>query len=132
MLQPIIPYQPKISPYIIPGLKGRRTKTTEDVILNAVCNFYDIVFDVLTKKSRKMKIVEPRHVAMYLLCHYTSMSLKQIGELLGGFDHTTVIHAKNQINDLLCTDERLAERIMEIKSKAEIQDRVPNRKTINL
>ncbi len=129
MLQPIIPYQPKLSPYIIPGLKGRRSKTTQDIILNAVCNHYDIVFDVLVKKSRKMKIVEPRYVAMYLLSYYTSLSLKQIGELLGGFDHTTVIHARTQINDLLCTDEALATRIMEIKSKAEIQDRIPIKKT---
>lgn len=127
MLQHIIPYQAKLSPYIIPGLKGKRTQTTSDIILDAVCNSYGIVLDVLIKRRRFAKLVEPRYIAMYLLCYYTEMTKKDIGKLLGGYDHTTVIHARKQMNDLLCTDVNLAKRLLQIKNSAEISDKVPNR-----
>jgi len=123
MLPPIIITRPQISPYIIPGLKGRRTQTTQDIIIDTVCNYYNIVFDVLCKKKRDAKIVEPRQVAAYLMCYYTKMSLKKIGELLGGFDHTTIIHCRDTVNNLLCTDKELAIRIQTIKEKAELSDK---------
>src|SRR5690242_11908025 len=122
MLRPLIPYQINLSPYIVPGLPKKRTHTTQDVIVDAVCNSYNIVFDVLLKRTRKRQIVEARQVIMYLLCLYTTVSLKKIGELFGGYDHTTVIHSRKQISNLLCTDIDLAYRIGKIKSQAELYD----------
>jgi len=126
MLQHIIPYQAKLSPYIIPGLRSNgRLSATQDIIIDAVCSHYDIVFDAMLKRTRKRKIVESRQIAMYLLCYYTTMPLKAIGELFGGYDHTTVIHSRQQINDLLCTDLALAKRVLQIKNSAQLSDRVP-------
>lgn len=124
MLNHITPHHVRMSAYVIPGLKGKTIHSNKDVILDAVCNYYDIVFDVLKKRDRYQKTVERRQVAMYLLCYYTNMSLKSIGQLLG-YDHTTVIHSRDQINKLLCTDEDLAYTVMRIKEKAQLLDKVP-------
>lgn len=128
MLQLITPEQAKISPYIVPGICTLGKSATQDIIISAVCNSYDIIFDKLKKRCRKREIREPRQVIMYLLCMYTSMSLKSIGDLFGGYDHTTVIHSRELIHDLLCTDMEMALRVMKIKSSAQIQDKIPHTK----
>lgn len=117
MLKPIPPKLITLSPYIIPGLPEERKAATQDIIIDIVCNAYNIVFPVLCKRSRKRNYVEARQIIMYLLCCYTSMQLKKIGDLFGGYDHTTVIHSKRQISNLLCTDPELAHRVGKIKMK---------------
>jgi chromosomal replication initiation ATPase DnaA len=129
MLRPLIPYQINLSPYIVPGLPRKRTTTTQDIIVEAVCNQYNLIFEAICKRTRKRNIVEARQVIMYLLCHYTTASLKRIGDLFGGYDHTTVIHSRKQITDLLYTDRDLANRMAEIKRKAELVDRIPRKIT---
>lgn len=129
MLQLITPEQAKISPYIVPGICRLGKSATQDIIINAVCNSYDIHFDKLKKRSRKREIREPRQVIMYLLCLYTSLPLKAIGNIFGGYDHTTVIHARKLIYDYLCTDVELSRRIMKIKINADISDKPQAKRT---
>lgn len=129
MLRPLIPYQINLSPYIVPGLPKKRTTTTQDIIVEAVCSQYNLIFEVICKRTRKRNIVEARQVIMYLLCHYTTASLKRIGDLFGGYDHTTVIHSRKQIADLLCSDRELANKVHEIKRRSELIDRIPRKIT---
>lgn len=117
MLKPIPPKLITLSPYIIPGLPQDRKAATQDIIIDIVCNAYDIVFPVLCKRNRQRKFVEARQIIMYLLCQYTSMPLKKIADLFGGYDHSTVIHSRQQISNLLCTDPDLANRVARIRMK---------------
>lgn len=85
--------------YAIPGLKVRPKLVkyyTKIEILNAVCNHFGCNLEQLTAVSRLKDIVFQRHIAQYLLCTHTSMSLKGIGAFFGQ-DHATIIHAKKSI-----------------------------------
>lgn len=55
-------------------------------------------------KTRKREVVVARQTTMYLICKYTRLSLVTIGEMFGGRDHTTVIHARSTVCDLLESD----------------------------
>ena len=72
-------------------------------ILKEVADYHSIRVSDLTSKSRKRSIVKPRHMAMALARELTSRSFPEIGEALGGRDHTTVIHgcrkAENMRNE---------------------------------
>ncbi|MFN8525225.1 MAG: chromosomal replication initiator protein DnaA [Chloroflexota bacterium] len=74
-----------------------RVQITPDAILSAVVRHYGVDLVDLRGKSRHQKIVAPRHVAMYLLREDTRLSFPQIGALLGGRDHTSVLHACDKI-----------------------------------
>jgi len=66
-------------------------------------------------KSRKREIVSSRQLAMYYLCKHTKMTLAQIGGLLGGKDHATVLHAEKTITSLLETDSFIRSKAKEIE-----------------
>jgi len=67
------------------------------VILEAVARHFGVSVEELRSKSRQKDIVAPRHLAMYLLREDTRLSYSQIGTLLGGRDHTSVLHACEKI-----------------------------------
>jgi chromosomal replication initiator protein len=74
-----------------------RTTHKPDSILDAVARYYGVELAELRGKARNQKIVTPRHLAMYLLREDARLSLPQIGALLGGRDHTSVIHACEKV-----------------------------------
>jgi chromosomal replication initiator protein len=67
------------------------------VILDAVARHFGVSVEELRSKSRHKVIVAPRHLAMYLLREDARLSYPQIGALLGGRDHTSVLHACEKI-----------------------------------
>lgn len=67
--------------------------------------------------SRKQEVVKARHLFSYFMSLYSGLSLKAIGKKAGGRDHTTVIHAKQTIRDLIDTKDTLTLRyIRDIKA----------------
>jgi chromosomal replication initiator protein len=54
---------------------------------------------------------------MYLAKKFTKSSLKNIGEHFGGFDHTTVIHSCQTVEDLMDTDNEYKEKVDELQQK---------------
>ncbi len=66
-------------------------------ILEVVATQSEIKLDDLIGQNRSAKISEPRQVAMYILSEYVKISSPQIGELLGGRDHSTVLHGINKV-----------------------------------
>lgn len=81
--------------HIIPDRQSR--PATADIILQAICQHFDVPIEALRGKARDRKTVIPRHYAMYLLRHEARLSLPEIGSLLGGRDHTTVMHGCERI-----------------------------------
>ena len=96
---------------------GRRSHVTPDAIVEAVAEFYDIDLKIMSGKPRARNIAVPRQVAMYLMRQETEASLMEIGHVLGGRDHTTVLHGCEKIADAINTDPRLRSEVMQIRAK---------------
>ena len=73
---------------------------TVENIQKTVADFYKIKVADMYSKRRPANIALPRQVAMYLAKELTQKSLPEIGDLFGGRDHTTVLHAVRKISDL--------------------------------
>ncbi len=92
-------------------------KTSPAAILKAVADFYNISAADLIKRSRKKEIVRPRQIAMFLLRDETKLSFPEIGQKLGGRDHSTVIHACEKIRTESNIDEPLKQELTLIKER---------------
>jgi chromosomal replication initiator protein len=94
---------------------GTRSVVTRDDVISAVVKHFAIDRNALTGRSRTKEIVLPRQLAMYLLRTETDASLLEIGNELGGRDHTTVLHGIRQIEHSLSTDPALRSCILSIR-----------------
>ncbi len=96
---------------------NHRKRITPEAVIRAVSEYYGIDQRILFGRGRSRNIVVPRHVAMYLLREETGSSLVEIGTLLGGRDHTTVIHGCDKIAEEITTDHRLRNEVLAIREK---------------
>lgn len=78
-------------------LSLQRTATSVEHIQKVVAEFYKIKVADMYSKRRPANIAHPRQVAMYLAKELTQKSFPDIGELFGGRDHTTVLHAVRKV-----------------------------------
>ncbi len=92
-------------------------KTSPQNILKAVAEFYTLSLADLTKRSRKKEIVRPRQIAMFLLREEIKLSFPEIGQKLGGRDHSTVIHACEKIRKEEAEEESLKQELILIKER---------------
>ena len=86
-----------------------------DKILAEVTSRFKVSRDSLIGPSRKKAIVTPRHVAMYLLHEELAMRDTDIGRLLGGRDHSTVISAVAKVNYEISVNAQLRQDVLAIK-----------------
>ena len=70
----------------------------------------------LFSKKKTKNIVEPRMIAIYLITDMLSMPLISIGQLFGGRDHTTVIHARDKISEELKSNTRIKIIVGDLKN----------------
>lgn len=85
-------------------------------IVTMVCKYFKIsTSDIFSKKKTK-NIVEPRMIAIYLITELLSMPLVSIGQLFGGRDHTTVIHARDKISEEIKTNTRIKIVVADLKN----------------
>ena len=87
-----------------------------DTIQEAVSGYFDVSVADLKGKSRKQELVYPRQVSMYFAKELTNLSLKSIGYHFGGRDHSTVIHAVQNISTLADQDEAVRDLIQKLRS----------------
>ena len=81
-------------------LSASSGQVTVENIQKTVADYYKIKVADMYSKRRPANIAMPRQVAMYLAKELTQKSLPEIGDLFGGRDHTTVLHAVRKISDL--------------------------------
>ncbi|MBN1347807.1 chromosomal replication initiator protein DnaA [candidate division KSB1 bacterium] len=101
------------------GLSKKRSLTIE-TIQRIVCDHLGIPDDMIRAKSRKKEIALARQISMFMSKHFTSHSLKTIGLHFGGRDHSTVIHAINNIEKLRQADHTVDEILNQLHRKIEI------------
>jgi chromosomal replication initiator protein len=85
-------------------LSASSGQVTVELIQKTVAEYYKIKVSDMYSKRRPNNIAAPRQVAMYLAKEMTQKSLPEIGELFGGRDHTTVLHAVRKIGDQRAKD----------------------------
>ena len=104
------------------ALKDQVTTTkqslTADRIIDCVCKYFSISKDDLVGKKKNKEIVEPRQICMYLICEMLDLPLVSVGQIFGGRDHTTVIHAREKISDLIKENNRIRVTVNDLKSMA--------------
>lgn len=80
-------------------LSLQKTLISVENIQKSVADFYNIKVADMYSKRRPANIAMPRQIAMYLAKELTQKSFPEIGDLFGGRDHTTVLHAVKKISD---------------------------------
>lgn len=98
----------------------REPNISIDGITKIVCEEFKVDENKVREKNRKKEIVLARQIAMYLSKKLTKSSLKTIGLHFGGRDHSTVIHAYNNIEKLTSEDVSLNELVSGLKNKLEL------------
>jgi chromosomal replication initiator protein len=86
-------------------------------ILQMVADAFNITVDQILARNRTRQVALPRQIAMYLLREEAQISLPQIGEVLGGRDHTTVMYGCDKVADLLEQDDRLRRQVVDIRDQ---------------
>jgi len=98
-------------------LLPRRDKLMPNQVLYAVANAFGISPEKILGRERTREVALPRQVTMYLLREEANISLPQIGEALGGRDHTTVMYACDKVADLIERDDRLRRQLIQIREQ---------------
>jgi chromosomal replication initiator protein len=98
-------------------LVGKRAHITPSQVIETVAKYYSISVPEMVSASRNKELVQPRQVAMYLIRQETEASLPEIGGLLGGRDHTTIIHGVDRIKDRLEAEEQLRRDVMSVREQ---------------
>ncbi len=94
---------------------------TVDDILEKVCGHYNVTQQNVFSKSRKRDYVIVRQVSMYLAQKYTKMPASRIGQLIGGRDHSTVIHSCSTIEQRLKVDKSFSAELTSIENSFKIK-----------
>ena len=98
-----------------PNTKNFSTKK----VLRAVAEHFAVEQSDLLGRKRVQEIVYPRQIMMYLLRYLLGHSQSQIGDELGGKDHTTVMHGVRKIEKLLKSDHQVERDLADIKQLLE-------------
>ncbi|HET9908811.1 MAG TPA: chromosomal replication initiator protein DnaA [Anaerolineales bacterium] len=108
---------PHLVEVALADLLPQRTDIPPQKIVELVAKEWQTTVEALLGRDRSQKIVQPRQVAMYLLRKETDASLPQIGEVLGGRDHTTVMHSIDKITSDIETKADLRKRVVSVKQQ---------------
>ena len=110
---------------VMESLKDHVTSTkqnlTTDRIIDCVCRYFNVSKTEVLGKKKNKEIVEPRQICMYIIVEMLALPLTSVGQIFGGKDHTTVIHAREKVSDLIKTNNRIKIAVEDIKSMASRQ-----------
>jgi len=99
------------------GVLSKRPEVEPERILEVVAEYYELAIADLNSAHRHRALAHPRQVAMYLLREETDLSLPQIGALLGGRDHTTVLYGYERVRGQLEYDSQLQREIAALRAR---------------
>ncbi|MCR4603353.1 MAG: chromosomal replication initiator protein DnaA [Prevotella sp.] len=94
---------------------------TIDDIVEKVCNHYGVSQQNVFSKSRKHDYVQARQISMYLAQKHTKMPASRIGQLIGGRDHSTVLHSCSTVEQRLKIDKAFAEELNSIEQSFKLK-----------
>ena len=105
---------PQLAEVALADLLPQRGDVKPGAVVDMVAKTFNLSVDRLLSPDRSHDVALPRQIAMYLM-RETNVSLPQIGQALGGRDHTTVMYACEKVADLLERDDRLRTQVGQIR-----------------
>lgn len=94
-----------------------QSRPRPEVILEVAAGYFGVSIAELTGRGRSARIALPRQIVMYLLREETDISLEQIGEMLGGRDHTTVMHGCDKIAAEIAREGEVARLVAGLRTR---------------
>ncbi len=88
---------------------------THAQVLSGICSYFNVSQKDLAGPKRQKGLVLSRHFAMFILSEELGMTVEKIGQILGGRDHTTVMHGRDKIRELLNKDHETQKMLLEVK-----------------
>jgi chromosomal replication initiator protein len=98
-------------------LVGKRAHITPTQVIEIVAKYYNLSVPEMVSPARNKELAQPRQIAMYLIRQETDASLPEIGGLLGGRDHTTILHGVERVKDRLEAEEQLRREVMSLREQ---------------
>lgn len=96
---------------------GRSPETTVQRILRLACQEFGIFHDELLSQRRRTNLVHARWVAMFLMDRHTRLTLPQMGRVMAGMDHTSVMHGIRRMKELIASDPVMAARVAAVEAE---------------
>lgn len=93
---------------------------TPDVIQRTVAGYYNLEVEKLASATRRRQVVLARQISMFLVKQHTEKSLKAIGQMFGGRDHSTVLYSIKTVRDLIETNDEIRASLQELERKIRI------------
>ena len=119
-------YNCNIDMHLAERVMKRAVKTdnhplTVDDILERVCRHFNVTTQQVMSRSRKRDYVSARQMSMYFAQKYTKMPASRIGQLIGGRDHSTVIHSCTAIEQRLKVDKAFVAEVTSIENSFKLK-----------
>lgn len=105
----------RLADVALADLLPQRREISTSQVLDQVAREFEVSSEKLLSRDRSREVALPRQIAMYLLRKEINASLPQIGDALGGRDHTTVMYAIEKVADMLERDDLIRRRVRQIK-----------------
>lgn len=86
-------------------------------VVNTICSYFSLTQRDLIGPKRQKELVLPRHITMFILSEQLNLTVEKIGQILGGRDHTTVMHGRDRIKKLINTDREVQKIMIEVKQR---------------
>jgi chromosomal replication initiator protein len=112
-----LPLTPQLVDTALVDMLPRRRDVQPTDVINKVADAFGTTVDRIIGRERTQEIALPRQIAMYLLREEANISLPQIGDALGGRDHTTVMYACQKVADMLERDDHLRRQVIDIREQ---------------
>lgn len=97
------------------GQQSIPLKMDHKKVISGINQYFNIKMVDITGPRRKKELVLPRQLAMYLLYEECKLPYERIGDLLGGRDHTTIMHGVDKIKEAINRDREVQRILIEIK-----------------
>ncbi|MBI4731887.1 MAG: chromosomal replication initiator protein DnaA [Chloroflexi bacterium] len=107
---------PQLADVALADLLPQRGDVKPGAVVDVVARSFNLSVDRLLSAERTHDVALPRQIAMYLM-RETNLALPQIGQALGGRDHTTVMYACEKVADLLERDDKVRRQVVQIRQQ---------------
>lgn len=92
-------------------------QVSSSAILTHTSSYFEVSMDDLIGPNRSQTLVQARQISMYLCREMTDLSLPKIGQLFGGRDHTTVMHAYRKIKEQMGSNRGVYDKVTELTNR---------------
>lgn len=112
-----LPLSSQLIDSALADLLPRRSEIRPDSLVRVVGDVLGVTYERLLGRERTRDVAMARQIAMYLLREEASLSLPQIGAILGGRDHTTVMYACQKVTELIEQDDHTRRQVLSVRER---------------